>query len=148
MSAIVPRIRSESTRIGLVSLFLLAVTLGACSSDDPDIDPMQPPPVVLADSVVFTVTTFDTDGTPRVRWIGDEDGPLDISPEGTSMPWVGYGRRFEISWEAWSENGAVTGYQWRASQIPNVHFLPRDSEGQPEYADIRSLIPICVYEPL
>ena len=36
-------------------------------------------------------------------------GPEEDSPEGTRWPWVGYGRRFRIEWEADAENAMNPG---------------------------------------
>ena len=91
----------------------------------------------------FTVSTFDTTGAnEQLRWIGtvangpilpgDEiwrwEGPYTgpYSPEDTERPFIGFRNPFKICWEASSPNGAIEGYQFRASELDRSPFHPQE----------------------
>lgn len=90
--------------------------------------------------VRFEVATRDPQtGVVVDRWVGTpQDGPKlegdviwpwapdpdTISPEDSSVPLIGYLNSFQICWEASSPNGAVVGYQYKASELQTAGFLP------------------------
>ncbi len=69
-----------------------------------------------------------------LRWTGNAVGPDAASPETTQFPFVGFGRRFRIEWEASSPNGPIEGYRFKASQDATVGFTPRDIGGNPQFS--------------
>lgn len=79
--------------------------------------------------LVFRVWTHETP-QPRLRWEGSAFGPLPGSPEHTPHPFVGFGRKFTVSWQASSPNGAILGYQYRLSAAVDAPVLPRDPQSQ------------------
>lgn len=72
-----------------------------------------------------------------LRWVGSPppDGvdPA-LSPEGSPEPFVGFSRRFRVTWDASSPNGAVVGYRYKPEQGP-APFRPPTFEGEKRWDD-------------
>jgi hypothetical protein len=103
--------------------------LAGCGGDDGGPGTLGPGPHEGVDQILFRVVTIEEGEVEQLRWVGTVAGPEEDSPEGTRWPWVGYGRRFRIEWEADAENAPVVGTRFRASQSPIGPFLPRDTAG-------------------
>lgn len=68
-----------------------------------------------------------------LRWVGLSEASLpDLSPEATERPFVGFGRRFKIEWEASSPNGEILGYRFKAAQ-GSGSFTPADLGGEKQW---------------
>lgn len=73
----------------------------------------------------------------NLRWVGS---PLpvgvdaSVSPEGSDQPFVGFSRRFRITWEASSPNGEIIGYRFKPEQGPGA-FTPPLDEGEKRWDD-------------
>ena len=136
-----PRFICRSSRHGLL-MAVLALLFVSCASDPSGPAPKadeDPGPVVLEDGHVFRVFTIESGGkAPRLRWVGDGDGPFAESPEATPEPWIGFGRPFRIEWEVTSEAGRVTGYQFRFNHEDETPFFPR-AGGEAVYGDVDAL---------
>lgn len=113
---------------------LVLLLVAACSGRDGPTDatgpgadpPPDPLPAFDFDAIVFRVSTIGAGGHEQIRWVGTVDGPLDVSPEQTGRPWVGFGRAFRVEWKASSEDLPVTGTRYRVSQSGNGPWLPFD----------------------
>jgi len=86
----------------------------------------------------FSVSTYEDVGGGSMdwvtRWVGTPDGPsMGESPELTSIPICGFGRRFRVQWEASSPNGPIFGYRYRAAQGDGPFTPPVDDEGDKQW---------------
>lgn len=78
-------------------------------------------------AVTFRVWTFET-GQPRLRWQGNAFNGFAGSPEDGDHPFVGFARRYMVSWEGSSPNGPIAGYKFQPSADASLPFFPRDPD--------------------
>ncbi len=69
----------------------------------------------------------------KLHWVGSRDQvDLAASPESSSRPFIGFGRRFRLTWDASSPNGPIVGYRFKATQ-DDGGFTPPAVEGRKQW---------------
>ena len=149
------RIRSPrgSETAATMSLFLLLIfafglNLSACSSSDDTTDGgglTPPPPPEPADlSIRFSVYQLargdEVFPLPVLLWKGAADGPDADSPQTTAMARIPAAEPFRVEWELADSTVAITGYQYRATNLPEEgdRRLPRDENDDPYWGTQQS----------
>lgn len=134
------RLRSSLPAVVVLTLASTFGPLAGCSEDSSDPSGPGGGSFTGTDSVALELHTFDGEGgEARLRWVGSPEGPLPSSPEGTEVPWVGFGVPFEMRWTVTSDSGRVEQYRWKASQAPGAPWVPAEEGGDPVWASATTL---------